>query len=108
MKNMRKCFFSVFVFMAVLLGGVFLWSNAYAAAPQITNLKYKAAGDSPKVAVFFDQSVQRFGGGGLTSVDFTLGGASSTGVTISNVRGNDINNIYVLTLNANVNASAPG
>src|SRR3989338_3239437 len=106
---MRKNIFSVFVFMAALLGGVFLWSNAYAAAPQITNAKYKAAGNSPKVAVFFDQGVQRVGGGGdLTPADFTLGGASSTGATINNVWANDLDNIYVLTLNANVNAPSTG
>ncbi|KKT60818.1 MAG: Metal dependent amidohydrolase, partial [Candidatus Giovannonibacteria bacterium GW2011_GWA2_44_26] len=81
-----------FVFLMALLGGVFLWSNAYAAAPQITNAKYKAAGNSPKVAVFFDQGVQRVGGGGdLTPADFTLGGASSTGATINNVWAVDLN-----------------
>lgn len=101
---MRKYFFSLFV----LLGALAVWSNAYAAAPQISNIKYKAAGDSPKVAVFIDQGVQRFGGGDLTPADFTLGGASSTSVTINNVWANDSDNIYVLTLSANVNAPSAG
>ena len=105
---MRKNIFSVFVFMVALFGGVLLWSSAYAAAPQITNVKYKAVGDSPKVAVFLDQGVQRFGGGDLTPADFTLGGASSTGATINNVWANDSDNIYVLTLNVNVNAPSTG
>src|SRR3989344_7641474 len=110
MKNMRKYFFSGFVFMAALFGGVFLWSSAYAAAPQITNVKFKAAGDSGAVAVFFDQPVfsNATSSQSLVASDFVLGGTSGTAATITLVSHsiNPPSSIVVLSINTAVNATS--
>src|SRR3989344_5355719 len=109
---MRKNIFFVFVFLMALLGGVFLWSNAYAAAPQITNVKFKAAGDSGAVAVFFDQPVfsNATSSQSLAASDFVLGGASGTAATITLVSHsiNPPSSIVVLSINTTVNATGAG
>src|SRR3989344_2821075 len=101
-----------FVFLMALLGGVFLWSNVYAAAPQITNVKFKAAGDSGAVAVFFDQPVfsNATSSQSLAASDFVLGGASGTVATITLVSHsiNPPSSIVVLSINTAVNATAGG
>jgi len=109
---MRKYSLSVFVFMAALFGGVFLWSSAYAAAPQITNVKFKAAGDSGAVAVFFDQPVfsNATSSQSLVASDFVLGGTSGTAATITLVSHsiNPPSSIVVLSINTAVNATSTG
>lgn len=105
----KKYFLGAVFFTAVFLFSVGLLNNAFAAAPQITQVKYKAAGDSNKIAVYFDQAVHVTGT--IAAADFTLSGASSTGNSIANIAANQIGTIFVLTLagaNPNVNPSTTG
>lgn len=97
-----------FCLLLIVLGSVFVWSSVFAAAPQISNAKFKSSGGN-KVAVFLDQGVRQYGTGNVaTTTDFILAGASSTGVTIQNVEVNLSDNIFVLTLSANLNPTANG
>lgn len=110
MNMSKKC--SVVFLFTLFLTSVFLCSNAQAAAPQITNVKFKAAGDSPKIVVFFDQPVYSDAAHtqALVQSDFVLGGASGTVATISSVvhSSSTPSNIAVLNINTNVNAMGGG
>ena len=69
-----------FVVVGILAGSI-----TFAASPQISSVKFKATGESNKLVVVFDQPIQKVGGGTITPADFTLGGTSSTSITIANV-----------------------
>lgn len=84
----------------------------FAAAPQITGVTYKAAGDSNKILVTFDQPVAGNIGGtsplGIGS--FALGGASGTlaSIVAADHSAMPPSNIAVLNLDTTVNPTAPG
>ncbi|MBI3638633.1 peptidoglycan-binding protein [Candidatus Wolfebacteria bacterium] len=101
------------VFLAAFLFLVGVVNYAEAAAPQIAQVKFKAAGDSNKIVVIFDQPVfsTASGTGALAGEDFILGGSAGSGQTINPTVDHGVmppSNVVVLTISTNVNATAPG
>lgn len=112
MSMKKKYFFGAILIVAVfsLLG---LASNANAAAPQIVEAKFKAAGDSNKIAIWFDQPVYSAnnGTGALVNEDFVLGGSAGSGATLVGIADHSTNppsRLVVLTASTNIAVTGAG
>ncbi|MBI5220813.1 MAG: Ig-like domain-containing protein [Candidatus Liptonbacteria bacterium] len=101
-----KKYFPILITAGVLLGA----TSALAVAPQISQVKFKTAGDSNKIAVYFDQSVQSTNATStpLGLGDFILGGSVGGSASIVAVSANQPGTIAVLTVSAPVNPASPG
>lgn len=87
-------------------------TSVFASAPQITQVRFKNAGDSNKLFVQFDQPVYSTpsASAALGQGDFAIGGSvgGSATTTATDHSMNPPSSIVVLTVNQNINATTTG